>query len=198
MSATLSINYPFGSGMVAAGTGIILNDEMDDFSSSPGVENVYGLIGSNANAIEAGKRPLSSMTPSFVEKDGGVLVVGTPGGSRIITMVLIAVLDYLHGRGGVDDWVARGRYHHQYYPDVVQFESGALSESEQSELFQLGYVLKELKRKYGNMHAVLQKGKKGNLLAASDPRWLGRAEVKSVRPIQSEDVLQQKKTGAIQ
>ncbi|MCK5359552.1 MAG: gamma-glutamyltransferase, partial [Gammaproteobacteria bacterium] len=88
VSATLSINYPFGSAMVADGTGIVLNDEMDDFSASPGVENGYGLIGSSANAIEAGKRPLSSMSPSFIEKDGDVLVLGTPGGSRIITMVL--------------------------------------------------------------------------------------------------------------
>jgi gamma-glutamyltranspeptidase/glutathione hydrolase len=100
VSATLSINYPFGSAMVAGGTGIVLNDEMDDFSASPGVENGYGLIGSQANAIEAGKRPLSSMTPSFIEKDGDVLVLGTPGGSRIITMVLIAALDFLHDRGG--------------------------------------------------------------------------------------------------
>ena len=178
VSATLSINYPFGSAMVAEGTGIVLNDEMDDFSASPGVENGYGLIGSSANAIEAGKRPLSSMTPTFIEKDGDVLVLGTPGGSRIITMVLIAALDFLHDRGELDDWLERGRFHHQYYPDVVQFEPGALSESEQSELSQLGYGLKERQSTYGNMHAVLFKSKSGVLKAASDPRWLGKAEVR--------------------
>jgi gamma-glutamyltranspeptidase/glutathione hydrolase len=178
VSATLSINYPFGSAMVAEGTGIVLNDEMDDFSSSPGVENGYGLIGSSANAIEAGKRPLSSMTPSFIEKDGDVLVLGAPGGSRIITMVLIAALDFLHGRGELDDWLASGRFHHQYIPDVVQFEPGTLSESEQSELSQLGYELKERQSSYGNMQAVLYRSKSGVLKAASDPRWLGKAEVR--------------------
>ena len=179
VSATLSINYPFGSAMVAEGTGILLNDEMDDFSASPGVENGYGLIGSSANAIEAGKRPLSSMTPSFIEKNGDVLVIGTPGGSRIITMVLIAALDFLHGRGDLENWLAGGRFHHQYIPDVVQFEPGALSESEQSELSQLGYELKERQSTYGNMQAVLFRSGSGELKAASDPRWLGRAEVRA-------------------
>ena len=176
VSATLSINYPFGSGMVAAGTGIILNDEMDDFSARPGKENAYGLIGSDANSIEPGKRPLSSMTPTFVEKDDGLLVLGTPGGSRIITMVLLAVLEHLHGRGDIHHWVGLGRYHHQYYPDEVQFERGALSDIEQSELSRLGYVLNERKSPYGNMHAVLLHAN-GSLEAASDPRWLGSAIV---------------------
>ena len=198
VSATLSINYPFGSGIVAAGTGVVLNNEMDDFSVSPGVENVYGLIGSAANAIEGGKRPLSSMTPTFVEKNGAVLVVGTPGGSRIISMVLIAVLDYLHGRGSINDWLARGRFHHQYYPDVVQFEPGAFSEVEQTQLSNLGYELKELQRIYGNMHAVLQNAADGSLQAASDPRWLGRAEVKSLQRKQSKDADEPKKIGASQ
>ena len=198
VSATLSINYPFGSGVVAAGTGVVLNNEMDDFAASPGVENVYGLIGSEANAIEAGKRPLSSMTPTFVEENGTVLVVGTPGGSRIISMVLLAVLDYLHGRGSINDWLARGRFHHQYYPDVVQFEPGAFSEAEQAQLSNLGYELKELQRIYGNMHVVLQNGADGSLQAASDPRWLGKAEVKSPQRKQSKDVDELKKIGASQ
>jgi len=192
VSATLSINYPFGSGMVAAGTGIILNDEMDDFSASPGVENGYGLVGSSANAIEAGKRPLSSMTPTFVEKEDAVLVIGTPGGSRIISMVLLAVLDYLHNWGEIDDWVARGRYHHQYYPDVVQFEANALNEAEQSELSDLGYVLKARENSYGNMQAVLLNTKNGSLQAASDPRWLGVAEVKTSQENDSGQLLKQK------
>ena len=192
VSATLSINYPFGSGMVAAGTGIILNDEMDDFSASPGVENGYGLVGSSANAIEAGKRPLSSMTPTFVEKEDAVLVIGTPGGSRIISMVLLAVLDYLHNWGEIDDWVARGRYHHQYYPDVVQFEANALNEAEQSELSDLGYVLKARENSYGNMQAVLLNTQNGSLQAASDPRWLGVAEVKTSQENDSGQLLKQK------
>ncbi|MDX2477152.1 MAG: gamma-glutamyltransferase [Gammaproteobacteria bacterium] len=195
VSATLSINYPFGSGMVAAGTGVILNDEMDDFSASPGVENGYGLVGSSANAIEAGKRPLSSMTPTFVEKNDAVLVVGTPGGSRIISMVLIAVLDFLHDRGEITDWLARGRFHHQYYPDVVQYEADALSDLEQSELSAMGYVLKAHKSNYGNMQAVLLNILDGSLQAASDPRWLGRAEVRSDQANQPVEHLEMKKTG---
>ena len=194
VSATLSINYPFGSGMVADGTGIILNDEMDDFSASPGVENRYGLIGSSANAIEAGKRPLSSMTPTFIEKDDSVLVLGTPGGSRIITMVLIAALDYLHGTGDIGDWVARGRYHHQYYPDVVQFEADALSEAEQAELSTMGYVLKARDRNYGNMQVVLLNTRDGSLQAASDPRWLGLAEVRPAAGKPNVDLIEYKKT----
>jgi gamma-glutamyltranspeptidase/glutathione hydrolase len=92
-------------------------------------------------------------------------------------MVLIAALDFLHDRGEIGSWLARGRFHHQYYPDVVQFEPGALSESEQSELSQLGYELKERQSTYGNMHAVLFTSD-GDLEAASDPRWLGKAEVR--------------------
>jgi gamma-glutamyltranspeptidase/glutathione hydrolase len=179
VSATLSINYPFGSGLVAAGTGVVLNNEMDDFSASPGIENSFGLIGSNANAISAGKRPLSSMTPTFVEKDDSVLVVGTPGGGRIITMVLIAIMDFLHNRGGLNDWVAQGRFHHQYQPDVVQFELGGLSKAEQNGLSLLGYEFREIQRKYGNMMAVLRNNKSGKVQAVSDPRWLGSAEVRS-------------------
>jgi len=85
VAATLSINYPFGSGLVAGSTGVLLNDEMDDFSAKPGVPNAYGLLGSSANAIQPGKRMLSSMTPAFVHKAGKSLISGTPGGSRIIT-----------------------------------------------------------------------------------------------------------------
>ena len=179
VSATLSINYPFGSGLVAAGTGVVLNNEMDDFSTSPGIENSFGLIGSNANAISAGKRPLSSMTPTFVEKDDSVLVVGTPGGGRIITMVLIAIMDFIHNRGGLYDWVVQGRFHHQYHPDVVQFELGGLSKAEQNELSLLGYELREIQRKYGNMMAVLRNNTNGRVQAVSDPRWLGTSEVRS-------------------
>jgi gamma-glutamyltranspeptidase/glutathione hydrolase len=181
VAATLSVNYPFGSGLVATGTGVVLNNEMDDFSASPGVENSFGLIGSEANAIAAGKRPLSSMTPTFVEKDDSVLVIGTPGGSRIITMVLLASMDYLHNRGGLEDWVAQGRFHHQYHPDVVKFELGGLSKTDQDELSRLGYVLKEIQRKYGNMMAVLRNNTNGRVQAVSDPRWLGGAGVRPVR-----------------
>ena len=118
VSATLSINYPFGSGFVAEGTGVLLNDEMDDFSSKPGEPNVYGLVGAQANAIEPGKRMLSSMTPTFLETQDRIAVLGTPGGSRIITMVLLAALTF-HEGGNAEDMVNRGRFHHQYLPDRI-------------------------------------------------------------------------------
>ena len=127
VSATLSINYPFGSGFVPEGTGILLNDEMDDFSAKPGVPNVYGLVGSHANAIEPGKRMLSSMSPTFVESDKGIAILGTPGGSRIISMVLLAILE-MDKTTEPKDWVNLPRYHHQYLPDVIQYETGALGE----------------------------------------------------------------------
>lgn len=179
VSATLSINHPFGSGIVAAGTGVVLNNEMDDFSASPGVENSFGLIGSEANSIKGGKRPLSSMTPTFIEKNDSVLVLGTPGGSRIITMVLIAALEYIHDRGGLEDWLAQGRFHHQYHPDVVQFEPGGLTKAEYDELSLLGYDFREIKRKYGNMMAVLRNNS-GKVQAVSDPRYQGYAEVRTM------------------
>ncbi|HED16922.1 MAG TPA: gamma-glutamyltransferase, partial [Gammaproteobacteria bacterium] len=128
VAATLSINYPFGSGFIAAGTGVLLNDEMDDFSSKPGTPNVYGLVGAQANAIAPGKRPLSSMTPAFIENDQGVAILGTPGGSRIITMVLLAALDYMK-QGSARHMVNLPRFHHQYLPDVVQVEAGGFSDA---------------------------------------------------------------------
>jgi gamma-glutamyltranspeptidase/glutathione hydrolase len=180
LAATLSNNYYFGSGVVAEGTGITLNNEMDDFATRPGSGNVWGLSGSAANAIAPGKRPLSSMSPSFVERGDEVAVIGTPGGSRIITMVLLAMLDYLHKGGGPADWVAVPRYHHQYRPDVVQFEPGAIGEDEQLDLQTKGYVLKQQNRPYGNMQAVWMNLRTGEMKAASDPRNQGSADVRVV------------------
>ncbi|MEK7207562.1 MAG: gamma-glutamyltransferase, partial [Pseudomonadota bacterium] len=114
VAATLSLNTLFGSGFMPPGTGVLLNNEMDDFSVSAGVPNVYGLVGAEANAVAPGKRPLSSMTPTFLESDDAVVVLGTPGGSRIISMVLLATLEMAHGRGGPKEWVALPRFHHQY------------------------------------------------------------------------------------
>ncbi len=178
VAATLSINYPFGSGFMPNGTGVVLNNEMDDFAIKPGVANVYGLVGADANRIEPGKRPLSSMSPSFVQKGDQVLIVGTPGGSRIISMVLLSMLEFIEGRGDPAAWVSLPRYHHQYLPDTIEFESGAFSEVEQGELELLGYRVKEKKRRYGNMQAVLLNLKTGELKAASDPRGEGLADIR--------------------
>ncbi len=176
VAATLSINYLFGSGFVAPGTGILLNDEMDDFSIKPGVPNVYGLVGNEANAIAPGKRMLSSMTPTFVENEGQVGVLGTPGGSRIISMVLIGVLQAVAG-APVDHWVGKARFHHQYLPDEIQFEPGAFTSKTRVYLEALGHKLHELDEPYGNMQAVHWNRENGRLSAASDPRGVGAAWV---------------------
>ena len=178
VSATLSINYPFGSGFVAEGTGVLLNDEMDDFSSSPGVPNVYGLVGSDANAIAPGKRMLSSMSPTFVESNEGVAILGTPGGSRIITMVLLAILE-MDKTQDPQDWVDLPRFHHQYLPDVIQYEPGALDDALAEQLQALGHKMKPLDDTYGNMHAIFVNRKTGEVKAASDKRGIGTASVAS-------------------
>lgn len=176
VAATLSINFPFGSGFMPPGTGVLLNDEMDDFSAKPGTPNVYGLVGAEANAIEAGKRPLSSMSPTFLESKRGIAILGTPGGSRIITMVLLATLDYMREQPP-RSWVGLPRYHHQYLPDEVQFEADALDTAEQQRLRELGHTLAPMDRHYGNMQAILWQRDNDRVLAASDPRGNGKAVV---------------------
>jgi gamma-glutamyltranspeptidase/glutathione hydrolase len=176
VAATLSINYPFGSCFVAEGTGVLLNDEMDDFSSKPGVPNVYGLVGAEANAIEPGKRMLSSMTPTFLETEDRVAVLGTPGGSRIITMVLLSTLEF-HKGGSAGDMVNRGRFHHQYLPDKLFYEPGVLTEAVLKSLFERGHDTVTLDSGYGNMHAIVLNKKSMQLDAASDDRGSGSARV---------------------
>ena len=178
VAATLSINYPFGSGFVSRGTGVILNNEMDDFVSKPGVANVYGLVGGAANAIAPGKRPLSSMSPTFVETDELVAIVGTPGGSRIITMVLLALLELLdQGERDIDAVVNLPRFHHQYLPDTITYEPGALDEVVVSGLKSRGHELEQRQSPYGDMHAVLWDLISNRLSAASDGRGEGQARI---------------------
>ena len=177
VAATMSINYPFGSGFVATGTGILLNDEMDDFSAKPGVGNVFGLVGAQANAIAPGKRPLSSMSPTFVRSEDQLLVLGTPGGSRIISMVLLGILGFTQ-HGDVQSLVSAPRFHHQYLPDEIRFEPETFSRIEQARLLDLGHSLRPLEDSYGNMQAVYWDKKKNKVTAASDPRGLGRAVVR--------------------
>ena len=176
VSATLSVNYPFGSGFVATGTGVLLNDEMDDFSAKPGVPNVYGLVGAEANAIEPGKRMLSSMSPTFIESEDKLAIIGTPGGSRIITMVLHAILATIEGKSA-SDVVNLPRYHHQYLPDVIQHEPNIFSDKTQRILKELGHTLKPLKNTFGNMQVVIWDKKVNKVTAASDNRGEGLAVV---------------------
>lgn len=176
VAATLSINYPFGACIVPPGTGVLLNDEMDDFSIKPGAPNLYGLVGAEANAIAPGKRPLSSMTPVFAGDDAGVAILGTPGGSRIITMVLLGVLDLAAGNLP-DSWVGLPRFHHQFLPDVVQYEPGALGGGLGEALTARGHTLQPLDSPYGNMQAIYWDRDSGRVFAASDPRGGGESRV---------------------
>ncbi len=177
VAATLSINTPFGSGFVVPGTGVLLNNEMDDFAIKPGVPNAYGLMGGLANAIAPGKRPLSSMTPAFLETDDAVVILGTPGGSRIISMMLLAALDFAHDRGRPTDWLRRPRFHHQYLPEEVQHEPGAFSATEVRALAARGYRLREV-APYGNMQIVLWNRKAKRVFAVADPRGEGAGVVR--------------------
>jgi gamma-glutamyltranspeptidase/glutathione hydrolase len=177
VAATLSINYPFGASYVPPGTGVLLNDEMDDFAAKPGVPNAYGLVGAEANAIVAGKRPLSSMSPTFVESADGVALLGTPGGSRIISMVLLGILDIAAGQHDPQHWVAAARLHHQYLPDRLQYEPGALSDASAEALSAMGHNLEALATPYGNMQAIYWDRRARRVSAASDPRGGGSARL---------------------
>ncbi len=176
VAATLSVNFPFGSAFVAKGTGVLLNDEMDDFVSLPGAMNGYGLIGGYANAIAPGKRMLSSMTPTFLEDENHVGVLGTPGGSRIISMVLLALLDFANGHGP-ESWVQVPRFHHQFMPDVIEYEQSAFSAAELAGLSSMGHQLKPARYAYGDMQAVQLIKATKVLAAASDKRGEGKSFV---------------------
>lgn len=141
VAVTYTLNLNFGSGIVAAGTGITLNNEMDDFSIKPGVPNAFGLIGGDANAVTPGKRPLSSMSPTIVLKDGKpFLITGSPGGSRIITTVLQTILNVIDHRMNVAEASISPRIHHQWAPDKLRIEKG-LSPDTLRLLEQKGHVL---------------------------------------------------------
>jgi len=177
VSATLSINYGFGSGYVSPSTGILLNDEMDDFATRPGQANAYGLVQGKANAVAPGKRMLSSMTPSFVIGPHRTFIVGTPGGSRIISMVLLASAGFMLNETPPENWVNAPRYHHQFLPDVVQHEKDAFSPEIAAALGKRGHVLKQMDRQYGNMQAVLWNRESGALTGITDARGEGAVAV---------------------
>ncbi len=172
VAATMSINYPFGAAFVPAGTGVLLNDEMDDFSAKPGEPNVYGLVGAEANAIEPGKRMLSSMSPTFLETEERIGLIGTPGGSRIITMVTLAAMAFKEG-ASAEEMVTFPRFHHQYLPDHIEFEAGFLTAPLKAELEKRGHTLKENSGEWGDMQIVVVNKKNGRASAASDHRGIG-------------------------
>ena len=179
VAATLSINYPFGSGFVVPATGVLLNNEMDDFAAKPGVPNGYGLVAgrNNPNAIQPGKRMLSSMSPSFIEFEDRIAILGTPGGSRIISMVLLAMLAFYDG-ADAGTIVALPRFHHQFLPDKVSFEPNAFNHNLRLELQLLGHQLAPMSRQYGNMQVIVWDRNTNTVSAAADPRGEGLAAVR--------------------
>ena len=169
VAVTQSINFWFGSAFVPKGTGVLLNNEMDDFSIKPGTENGYGLIGYDANAVEPGKRMLSSMTPTFLESERGFVILGTPGGSRIISMILLATLEWING-GDAKSMVSLPRFHHQYHPDYILYEEEAFMSSEIDELESMGHTFKKSNRQFGNMQIIMWEHENNKIEVASDPR----------------------------
>lgn len=180
VAATQTVNLLFGSGLVPPGTGVLLNNEMDDFALKPGTPNAFGVMGYEANAPKPGKRMLSSMTPTFMESKDKVVVLGTPGGSRIITMVLLGILGY---DAGLDarQVAALPRYHHQWLPDVIGAEPGAISAEAAAALRAMGHTLdlppaeaeggRGSSHVWGNLQTV-EWVRDGNLLrGGSDPRY---------------------------
>jgi gamma-glutamyltranspeptidase/glutathione hydrolase len=176
VAATITLNFFFGSGLMIPGTGILLNNQMDDFSSKPGVPNGFQLIGGDANSIAPKKRPLSSSTPTFVEGPAGLMVIGSPGGSRIPGMVILGALNFMEGKSA-QQIVGAPRFHHQFSPDVIEYEPGSLSADEIAELQKRGHTLKEGSRKWGNTQVVTWDYKTGKVEAASDPRGVGEGLV---------------------
>jgi gamma-glutamyltranspeptidase / glutathione hydrolase len=174
VSNTYTLNFSYGVGLVADGTGVLLNNELDDFTAAPGAANAFGLVGFEANLPGPGKRPLSSMSPTIVLKDGKpVLVTGSPGGSRIISAVLQVVVDVLDYKMDVATAVAAPRLHHQWMPDVVRVERGFPQETLDA-LKEKGHqVIEPLGQTSANSIAVTPSG----LLGAPDPRTRGAAAV---------------------
>ncbi|RZA22210.1 MAG: gamma-glutamyltransferase [Lysobacteraceae bacterium] len=187
VGATQTVNLLYGSGLVAPGTGVLLNDEMDDFALKPGTPNAFGVMGYDANAPKPGKRMLSSMTPTFMESADRVAVIGTPGGTRIITMVLLGILGYDAGLDA-QQVAALPRYHHQWWPDSIDAEPGAFTPETARALQALGHKLdlppdeaeggRGSSHVWGNLQTVEWDRRSNTLRGGSDPRNpVGNAEV---------------------
>ena len=172
VSNTYTINFSFGSGIVVDGAGFLLNNEMDDFSAKPGVPNAYGLVGGEANSVEAGKRMLSSMSPTIVMKEGRPLIVtGTPGGSRIITTIVQLIVNVVDFDMNIQEAVNAPRMHHQWLPDEIRVEKG-IGRDTVKILQGMGHKV-SLKRSMGAASSIMIED--GVLYGASDPRREGLA-----------------------
>ena len=172
VSLTFTINLSFGSAVVASGTGILLNNEMDDFAVAPGVPNAFGLVGAEANAIAPRKTPLSSMTPTIVTENGRLrMAAGAPGGSTIITTVLQIILNVLEYNMDAGAAVSAPRIHHQWLPDQLRVEPYGLDAATLENLRRRGHKIKELSP-WGNANAIVVTAD-GKLEGAADPRGEG-------------------------
>ena len=187
VAATQTVNLLYGSGLIPPGTGVLLNDEMDDFALKPGTPNAFGVMGYEANAPKPGKRMLSSMTPTFMESKDKVAVLGTPGGSRIITMVLLGILGYDQGLNA-QQVAALPRYHHQWLPDAIDAEPNAISAAAAKQLQAMGHEVelppaeaeggRGSSHVWGNLQTVEWDRRSNTLQGGSDPRNdVGKAEV---------------------
>lgn len=175
VSNTYTLNFSYGNGIAVSGAGFLLNNEMDDFSAKPGAMNAYGLVGSSANGVAPGKRPLSSMTPTIVLKDGKpVLATGSPGGSRIITSVLQMVLNTIDFEMNLAEATAAPRIHHQWQPDKVFVENG-ISEDSLSILRAMGHEVEVTPWSIGKAQSLSKQGDLFN--GVSDYRWPGGGAV---------------------
>jgi gamma-glutamyltranspeptidase/glutathione hydrolase len=172
VAVTQTVNLPYGNAVVVPGTGFLLNNEMDDFSVKPGVPNAYGLVGEDANAIAPGKRPLSSMTPTFLVGPDRVAVLGTPGGSRIVTMVLLGLMQLMDG-ASAEQTAAAPRFHHQYLPDRLSAEAAAFTPAQIAELKARGHDVQVAEQPWGNMNVAVWHRGTGAVEAGADPRWKG-------------------------
>ena len=177
VSATQTVNLLYGSGLVAEGTGVLLNDEMDDFALKPGTPNAFGVMGFDANKPEPGKRMLSSMTPTIMASPGKVAALGAPGGSRIITEVLLGILGYDDGLSA-QEVAALPRFHHQWMPDVIIAEKGALDAATVKSLQDMGHEVDADHGTWGNLQTVEWDRIADKLSGGTDPRNpVGSAEV---------------------
>jgi gamma-glutamyltranspeptidase/glutathione hydrolase len=177
-SNTYTINWEFGSGVVVEGAGFLLNNEMDDFSAKPGVPNIFGVVGNTANEIQPGKRPLSSMSPTILLKDGEVaIVIGTPGGSTIFTSVFQTIVNILDFGMTPDEAVAATRFHHQLLPpDLITYSpKRPLPKETISALGDRGYRAEPHFFPFGDVQVILRNG--DDFLAASDPRRRGESRI---------------------
>ena len=168
-AVTQTVNLAYGSGMVVGGAGFLLNDEMDDFALKPGTPNAFGVTGYDANAVAPGRRPLSSMSPTFMFGPDRIAVLGAKGGSRIITATMIGILGFDAGMDS-PQVVALPRYHHQYLPDAISEEPGALADEVVAKLQAMGYRVDDYTDPLVLMHAVDWDRRDNAMHAGADPR----------------------------